>query len=388
MNEVMNLDAYASKVTALDMSKLTDQERQQLYNIAKDLDVSDRQSIERFGLSVTETQAKIASRVADRISTNRLTDEVKDLLTHAVVDIKNQADAINHKERKGFFGFIDKFKKRASDKMFEVQQANMSIEQQINVVEGRMRVKIDELSNDSAVIDEMKVDNQNNYRDLSFHIAASELKLQEFEATVLPEARRKAEESNDMMDIQHYNELCALQTQMERRIHNLKNARQLAFNKGPQLDALQATNQELSNQLYDHISLSFPAWRDQLNLTAMLTSTSGIAQISESSSNFTNALITSNAKLLTETMVSVAKQSERGIVDAQSFGVVADELEKMLTGVSQAQEEGRRMRKEADVIFDQNTNRIQRAILNTGQHLVKDPTAQLGYSDAQWKEKR
>lgn len=378
------LTSLENKVTAVQMQSLSDEERKIVYQLADKINIEDRNSITNYGTEVLTQIANTSTSVLNRTKNNQLSKDIAETLKSTMMSMKKVSDQENQNQT-GLVGFFNKWKNKASNKMLELQIDVQDVNQSLNVMEGKLRVYIDDLDRDAKVLEDLKNKNKEYYNDLSLYIAASELKLVEYEEVILPQLKREAEESRDMLKIQEYNELSSRKTQLERHVHNLKNARQMTLQQIPQIIALQDADYDQKQQLQDHILLSVPLWRNQLGLTSMLSVQAEIAGVSKLSSDFTNQLMQQNAKLLRTTIADVAEQNERGIIDAESFKVVTDELEGMILDVMKAQDEGRRRRKDAEVMFTENENRIYKAIMDASNKTLALGSSQSTVIDGDFK---
>lgn len=383
-NELMTLDKFENQVTAVKMSELSPENKRKVYELANGLNVEDRTSITEYGTEVLKDIANISTSVLNRTKNNQLSADIAETLKSTMMTMKKASDS-NKPKRTGLVAFFDKWKDRASDKMFEMQINVQDVNQSLNVMEGKLNVYIDDLDRDAQVLEHLKEENRKHYESLSLYIAASELKLAEYENVILPEKKAQAEASGDMMQVQVYNELASRKTQLERHIHNLKNARQMTLQQMPQIIALQDADSDQKQQLQDHILLSVPLWRNQLGLTSMLSVQAEIAGVSKASADFTNQLMQQNAKLLHTTIADVARQNERGIIDAESFKVVTAELEGMITDVMNAQEDGRRKRKEAEALFADNERRIKMAVMAASDKSLRLQQPNTNYIEGTFK---
>lgn len=382
--ELSNLQQFESQVTSVNMSALTQEQKQEIYKAAQALDVQNRESISEYGTDVLKDIATMSSSILSRTKNNQLSEDVAHTLKSAIKSMK-QASQSQLPEKKGLLGIFDRWRNRAVDTMFEIQLESSDVNQSLNIMEGKLQVYLEDLKRDAKVLENMKIANREHYSRLSTYIAASQLKLLEFENIILPKIKEEATASGDLMKINEYNELASRKTQLERHIHNLKSAQQSILQSDHHIVALQQADEDQKQQLQDHIMLSIPLWRKQLGLTSMMSVQAEISSVSKASSDFTNELMTQNAKLLHKTLSDVASQNERGIIDAESFKVVTDELESMITDVMTHQEEGARRRKEADIIFADNERRLRNVLLESSNKALSANVAKQSIIDAEFK---
>src|SRR5690606_23468581 len=105
------------------------------------------------------------------------------------------------------------------------------------------------LMSDNKLLEQLYQKNKEYFEALNVYIAAGELKLEELETKIIPEMKRKAQESGDQMKIQEVNDLMQFADRLEKRIHDLKLSRQITIQSAPQIRLIQNTNQQLIEKI-------------------------------------------------------------------------------------------------------------------------------------------
>lgn len=370
MNELANVTEYQG-ITSVKIADLTPQDLSRIANYAKSLDIMSSNSITNYGVGVLDDIAKMSTSVLTRTKSSQLNEQVNDTLKNAITAMRKASD-VNKPKRSGLMGLIDKWRGQAEDRLFDIQFATQDVNAALNTMEGKLHVYIKDLENDARVLDSIKDKNREHYNELSLLLAGGEMKLYEMENAILPAMKQKADASGDLMIMQDYNELVSRKTQLERHIHNLQLTRQSVLQNAVAIAALQKADYDQKQQLQDHIMLSVPMWRKQLGLSSMLAVQAEIAGVNKAAADFTNQLMTQNAKLLNTTVSQIAEQSERGIIDVESFEAVTSEFETMIANVMNSQVEGRRRRKDAEAILNEHERRLKSAVLTASTQAIEN----------------
>ncbi|RZH79411.1 toxic anion resistance protein, partial [Staphylococcus aureus] len=102
------------------------------------------------------------------------------------------------------------------------------------------------------------------FQALNIYIAAGELKLEEINTKMLPELRKKAEQTGDQMDYQEVNDLTQFADRLDKRVYDLRLSRQITIQQAPQIRLIQNTNQALAEKIQSSIMTAIPLWKNQV----------------------------------------------------------------------------------------------------------------------------
>src|SRR5690606_14273077 len=183
---------------------------------------------------------------------------------------------------------------------------------------------------------------------LNIYIAAGEVKAEELLTKLIPEAVAKAENSSDQMDVQHVNDLNQFLDRLEKRVYDLKLARQMTIQQAPQIRLIQNTNQALSEKIQSSINTAIPLWKNQIVIALTLLRQKDAVEAQRQVSETTNDLLKKNSELLKTSAIETARENERGIIDLETLQKTQTDLIDTLQQTLEIQKEGRIKRKEAE----------------------------------------
>ena len=207
----MNMDAQIQPVPAqknknevdnYDVNKwneMTPEERQQVLNLAAQIDVSDSQSVIQYGNLAQSDISKFSDAMLDQIRAKD-SGEVGVVLTDLLTKVQDvDIDSIDPNQ-KGFslsklFGGI----KRETQKFISrYDKISVQIEKIIDQLD---RAKL-QLIRDITTLDTMYEKNLDYLKQLDIYIMAGSLKLKDLNDKVMPELKEKAQRTGDAMDAQ------------------------------------------------------------------------------------------------------------------------------------------------------------------------------------------
>lgn len=183
---------------------------------------------------------------------------------------------------------------------------------------------------------------------LNIYIAAGEVKLEELQNQIIPEAMKTAESSTNQMDVQRVNDLNQFQNRLEKRVYDLKVARQMTIQQAPQIRLIQNTNQALSEKIQTSVNTAIPLWKNQIVVALTLLRQKEAVTAQRQVSETTNDLLTKNSEMLKQSSIETARENERGIIDIETLEKTQTDLVETLEETLSIQEEGRTKRQEAE----------------------------------------
>ncbi|WP_221638674.1 toxic anion resistance protein [Listeria grandensis] len=204
------------------------------------------------------------------------------------------------------------------------------------------------LMEDNSFLEQLYDKNKDYFQALNIYIAAGELKQEEINTKLLPELRKKAEQSGDQMDFQEVNDLTQFADRLEKRVHDLKLSRQITIQQAPQIRLIQNTNQVLAEKIQSSIMTAIPLWKNQVAIALTLLRQQQAAEAQRQVSETTNELLKRNADMLKTNAIETARENERGIVDIETLKETQSSLIETLQETLKIQQEGRAKRAVAE----------------------------------------
>ncbi len=325
-------------------AELTPQERAQVEQIKRTVDVEDTQTVLQYGLPAQNKIATFADTLLADIRT-REAGQAGESLAELLVKVK-EVDVDSLSGGSGLAKiplvgrFVDSFNRFAT----RYQKIGATIEKLTLALEkARMG-----LLKDITVLDRMYELNLEYLGQLDLYIAAGDELLEELQTERLPVLEAEAQASQDPLDAQRVNDVRQAVLRFERRLHDLKLTRMIAIQTAPQVRLIQSNDQNLVEKIQSSILTTVPLWKNQIVIALSLYRQQKALELQREVSDTTNELLVKNAALLKDGSAKVAREVERGVVDIETLRQVNADLVATLEETISIQDEGRRKRHEAE----------------------------------------
>ncbi len=333
--------APIKEVNIEDKIELTEAEKKAVEEFAAKIDITNTNHILQYGADAQTKITQFSDMALDKVRTKDL-GTIGDTLSELVVELKGFDPS---EQKKGFLGLFKKAGGSIAEMKAKYDRVEVNVEKVVDTLEGHQIT----LTKDIAVLDEMFKANLTNFKQLSLYIVAGKKKLEEVQNVTLPALRAKAAETGSMEDAQAANDLANLANRFEKKLYDLDLTRTIALQMGPQIRLIQNNDTLMVEKIQTTILNTIPLWKSQMVLALGLAHSEQAMQAQRAVSDTTNELLEKNAKLLKQTTIGVAQESERGIVDIETLQHTNQMLIDTLDEVVKIQNEGREKRKAAEV---------------------------------------
>lgn len=327
---------------SLNYDELTEEEKKAVNDFNKQIDVFDSTQILQYGAAAQNKISSFSDSVLEDVKT-KSTGEVGDLLADLVSEIKGFDGAIT--EPKGLAKIFSNAKKQLNKIVAKYSKIESNID---GIEKGLDKSKI-KLLKDVSMFDEMYQKNLEYFKEISLYIIAGERKLDELKNVVLPELKKKAEETQEQMDIQKVQDMEAQINRFEKKLHDLKTTRIISIQMAPQIRLIQNNDAELVEKIQSSLTNTIPLWKNQMVLALGISNAKTALKQQQAVSQLTNDMLVKNSETLKQGTLDIAKESERAIVDIATLKKTNQDLIETLDGVIKIHEEGRAKRQEAEV---------------------------------------
>lgn len=115
-----------------------------------------------------------------------------------------------------------------------------------------------------------------------------------------------------------------------------------------QIRIIQQTNYQNAQNIETQINTAIPLWRSQLSLAVALYNQKAALKSSRLVAETTNNILKKNSEMMKTQAIEVAKESQKTVIDIETFEKTSQDLIKTFEGVRKAQEEGRAKRQAAE----------------------------------------
>ena len=322
----------------LDDSVLSDEERRQVDEFAKQIDLHNSTAILQYGVGTQKKMADFSGSALENVKTKDL-GEVGDMLSDVVTQLKGFDE-----EEKGFLGIF----KKPANKLEAMKAKYSKAETNVNKICEALEDNQVQLLKDISILDKMYDLNLTYFKELSMYILAGKKKLAETRETELPQLLAKAKASGLPEDAQAARDLEALCDRFEKKLHDLELTRMVSIQTAPQIRLVQSSDTMMVEKIQSTIVNTIPLWKSQMVLALGVTHAEQAARAQREVSDMTNELLKKNAEVLKVSAIESAKESERGIIDMETLNTTNANLISTLDEVMKIQADGREKRRVAE----------------------------------------
>jgi len=321
-------------------NQLTEDNQARAIQLAAQIDPKNQQSITLVGTKAQQKLTTFSHSMLEHVRNDNI-GEIGEIINDLMKKLEQVDPEELIPEKKGFFSrLFGRMQRTVNEILSKYQRTGAQID--------RITVKLEHAKNslmsDNKLLEQLYQKNKEYFEALNVYIAAGELKLEELETKIIPEMKRKAQESGDQMKIQEVNDLMQFADRLEKRIHDLKLSRQITIQSAPQIRLIQNTNQQLIEKIQSSITTAIPLWKNQIAIALTLLRQRRAVEAQKQVSQTTNELLLKNAEMLKTNTIEAAKESQRGLVDIETLKRTQENLVTTLEETLRIQEEGRAKR--------------------------------------------
>ena len=306
-------------------SGLSPEEKQQVEDFAKKIDLSNSTQILQYGAASQKKVADFSTSALENIRTKDL-GEVGDMVTGLITELKG-FDA-TAEQPKGIFGWF----KKAGNQVEELKLRYSKAETNVDKIESMLQDHQVQLLKDISMLDTMYERNLVYFKELTMYIIAGKKKLEQVRAEDLPKLVEKAQKSGLPEDAQA----------------DLELTRNISVQMSPQIRLIQSNDTMMAEKIQTSIVNTIPLWKSQMVLALGLAHSQQAIDAQRAVTDMTNELLKKNAAALKQGTIEAAKESERGIVDIETLQQTNRSLIETLDEVVKIQTEGRAKRVAAE----------------------------------------
>ena len=357
LNNLITLDHVTSNEIAV--TQLSEEQKAKAMTIAKTIDEKDLNTIINFGAETQQQVSDFANQMIANVK-NKDTGSIGDSLNELLINLNElKPNALVAKDSNIFLRIFGNIRK-------SIQLAQMRFQEvgeQVDKISIKLATDKDGLLHDNAALEELYKRNKSFFDELNVYIGAGEMKIEELQQKLIPEAMQKAQETGDQMDVQVVNDLHQFLDRLEKRNHDLKLTRQMTIQQAPQIRLIQNTNQTLAEKIQSSITTTIPLWKNQIAIAMTLLRQKDAVTAQRQVSETTNQLIQKNSEMLKISTIETARENERGIIDLETLQKTQQNLIETLEETLQIQQEGRTRRKAAEIELNRLEDTMQRQLL-------------------------
>lgn len=334
---------------------LSEEEKAQVAAFAEKIELNNSQMVLQYGAGAQKKIADFSQTALDSVKTKDL-GEIGEMLGGLVTELKS-FDV--EEEEKGLFGFFKKSANKLTSMKAKYEKADANVTKVCQVLEGHQI----QLMKDVAMMDKMYELNKNYYKELTMYLLAGRKRLEKAQQVELPAMMDQAARSGLPEDAQAVNDMQAMCTRFEKKLHDLELTRMISIQMAPQIRLVQSNDTMMSEKIQSTIVNTIPLWKSQMVLALGVAHSQQAAKAQREVTDMTNELLRRNADTLKMATIETAKESERGIVDMETLKHTNESLISTLDEVMRIQDEGRQKRQTAEIELQKMENELKQKLL-------------------------
>ena len=319
--------------------------QEQAKQLASQIDVNDAQAVTIYGANAQSKLSEFSQSMLSHVQANDI-GPIGDSLNELMYRLQ---EANPDELRAGEGNFFQRMFGKVKQSIYEITAKYQKIGAQIDKVAVKLEHEKDGLIKDNQMLEQMYQKNKDYFDALNIYIAAGELKIDELQNQIIPQAVAKAQDSGDQMDVQIVNDYTQFLDRLEKRTHDLRLTRQVTIQQAPQIRLIQNTNQVLAEKIQSSIHTAIPLWKNQVVIALTLLRQKDAVTAQRQVSETTNDLLKKNAELLKVSAIETAKENERGIIDIETLQKTQDDLIETIQETLRIQKEGKEKRQAAEI---------------------------------------
>lgn len=316
--------------------------------------LTDHAQIMAFGEKAQKDVANFADRILQQARGRELGDTGK-LLT----DLMARAKGLDIDELQGgnpIMRLVGGMRRR----LMNFRARFRTVASQIDEISAQLQTRLDRMRADMTMMDGLYAQATQSIGVLDGFIAEGDAFLVHYRNDELPALKDAA--GSDMMKAQAYQDALQSLDQLEKRIHTLRQARQIAIQQLPQIRVVQHGDATLMESLGASLTLTIPAWKQKMVLILGLERQREALAMQKAVTETTNDLIQRSAQMLKEQALEIETQSQRGIVDVAVLAKANQDLIDTINGVIELQSAGQTARLAATSEMERQTLELRAAL--------------------------
>ncbi|RCA12324.1 toxic anion resistance protein [Enterococcus durans] len=360
-NEINALQEQQTATRLID--KLPAERQEQAKELAAKIDANDAQSVISYGSAAQTKLSEFSQSMLNHVQAQDI-GPVGDSLTELMYRLQ---EANPDELRAGEGNIFQRVFGKVKQSIYEVTAKYQKIGAQIDKISIKLDKEKDGLLKDNLMLEQLYQKNKDYFDALNIYIAAGELKMEELQTKIIPEAMKKAEETGDQMDVQIANDYTQFLDRLDKRTHDLRLARQITIQQAPQIRLIQNTNQALAEKIQASIATAIPLWKNQVVIALTLLRQKDAVTAQRQVSETTNDLLKKNSEMLKISAIETAKENERGIVDIETLQTTQNDLIETIQETLRIQQEGKEKRRHAEVELGNMEDDLKQKLLDLTQ---------------------
>ncbi len=341
----MNEENNSTNIVNAQNAELSSATSPNIQEIAKNIKLDDPAIDVTYGTKVMQDISRFSDDLLSRVRAKD-SGEIGQTLTNLMLKVKD----VDIAKMNGEQGFLEKLPIIGSlfNRVEKTFAQFSTLAEQVEVISDQLDTSMIGLLKDVEILEQLYKHNESFHADLSAHLEAGKLKLEESRTVDLPKLQAEAEQSDNALDAQKVRDFADQINRFERRLHDLEISRTITIQTAPQIRLIQSNNRALAQKIQTSILTTIPIWKNQMVLALTLHGQKSAAALQKGVADTTNELLRKNAEMLEQAAVETTREVERSIVDVETLREVHAKLISTIDETLRISQEGRQKRLEVE----------------------------------------
>ena len=331
-------------VKTRDFNQLKENEKQKVLGMIDGIDYLSSVDIQTFGSAKASPMTKHAELIISKYSASDV-QEISDPMTELVATLKSNNPreivskvSVDPNKEWGLFSSLREAMamKNAKKKMFKALAEHDSILKNIQAIEVELKKQQIGLQKDIQVYENMGKETYTQISDFELDCIALDLMIEDAQ-TKLDVLTAKNE--LDLMELNEANELKRAIDRMNRRKYTIQTVRVSTVQSVPQLAVLIYGDEIICEKIDEIESLVIPLWTWQYAIAVGAIKQQEALSIQKTIRGITSKLLTGNAKMLHDNMISAQEELYSAAVALEDLVTVQEYIGDMVTKVNEVRKE-------------------------------------------------
>jgi len=339
----------------LEMIKEELKQSPEVIKIAKDLNVSDINSIIQFGHEPSVEVSKFADKILSSIKLYNV--ENSSIMLKELTKIMSRFDKEELEEKpEGFFAKVFAGGKKTIEQLLSKYQ---TLGGEIDRIYSRISAYNSEIIKTNKDLEELFAKNFEYYKELEKYTAACSLIIDEIEREDLPywEQRAKYGYGDDNIKLQ---EVKSALEMLKHRLYDLEMAKLVSLQTAPQIRIIQKGNYKLIGKIQSAFIITIPIFKNGLIQAVTLKRQKLIAESMDALDKATNELLIKNAENIKNQSIDIAKITGGPAVKVDTLETTWKTIMEGIDETERIEKENRKLRDDGII----RINRIKSEILS------------------------
>lgn len=278
-------------------------EEPQVQTLAEKIDEKNQIAILEFGKETATEISKFSDRMLSTIRTSKL--EKSSVLINNLNKIMDRFDPQDFKEEKK--GFISKLFSKGKEQLQRILSKYETMNKEIDAVYNEITKYEVEMKQNTIELEHMYDQNLRYFQNLSEHIAAIEVKVENLRPQLATlEVRANEGDQEAIMELESLRRAIEL---LEQRRYDLEMAQQVSFQSAPQIRLMQQGNNHLIGKINSAFVTTIPIFKQGIIHAVTLKRQKLVSDSMNELDKRTNEMLLKNAENIRQNSVNIARSA-------------------------------------------------------------------------------